>query len=125
MTVQAKHDINSEEDVRLMVDTFYDKVNADKLLSPVFNDVAQVDWPHHLPKMYQFWNFLLLGISGYKGQPFPMHSKLPITHEHFNKWLELFNANIDENFSGVNSEMAKAKAQGIALTFQYKMGILE
>lgn len=123
--MKAKHDILSEEDVKVMVDTFYDKVNADNLLSSVFNDFAHVDWPHHLPKMYQFWNFLLLGIPGYKGQPFPMHSKLPITFEHFNKWLELFKANIDENFAGQNAEMAKAKAQGIALTFQYKMGIIE
>ena len=120
-----KKDISTEEDVKKMVDTFYDKVNSDLLLSPVFNDFAKVDWKHHMPKMYDFWNMLILGKSGYKGQPFPMHLRLPIQKDHFDKWLSLFHANIDENFSGSNAELAKSKADGVALTFQYKMGLLK
>lgn len=125
MSEQLKKDILSEADVKYMVNTFYDKVNRDEVLSPVFNDFAKVDWPHHLPKMYAFWNFLILGIPGYKGQPFPMHAALPISQNHFDRWLELFKRNVDEHFSGMNASMAKAKAESIALTFQYKLGILQ
>lgn len=120
-----KRDILNENDVEIMVNTFYDKVNQDQLLSPVFNDVAQVDWPHHLPKMYQFWNFIILGIPGYKGQPYPMHAKLPVRTEHFTRWLEIFKINIDEHFSGSNAELAKEKAGNIAGVFQYKMGLIK
>jgi hemoglobin len=120
-----KKDISTEDDIQLMVNTFYDKVNKDPLLSPVFNDFANVDWPHHLPKMYQFWNFIILGIPGYKGQPFPVHVKLPVTTEHFERWLELFKSNIEEHFSGSNADMAKEKASNIAGVFQYKMGLLK
>ncbi len=125
MIVSEKKDLTTEEDIKKMVNTFYDKVNVDNLLSPIFNDFAGIDWSHHLPKMYAFWNFLILGIPGYKGQPFPMHTRLPITQEHFKKWVKLFLSNIDEHFSGTNAELAKSKAESIALTFQYKMGLLK
>lgn len=118
-------DITSEEDVKTMVDTFYGKVNEDPILSPVFNDFAAVDWPHHLPKMYMFWNFLILGIPGYKGQPFPAHVPLPVSQEHFERWLSLFRQNIDEQFAGPNAEMAKSKAENIAMVFQYRLGLLK
>ena len=100
-------------------------MNKDELLSPIFNTFAQVDWAHHLPKMYSFWNFLILGIPGYKGLPFPAHSQLPINNKHFGRWIELFMKNIDEQFSGKNADVAKAKAESIAITFQYKLGVLE
>jgi hemoglobin len=118
-----KKDLLTEQDVQLMVDTFYEKVNNDAMLAPVFNDFAEVDWLHHLPKMYQFWNFVILGIAGYKGQPFPMHSRLPVTSEHFRRWLELFTQNMDALFSGENATMAKEKANNIANVFQYKLGL--
>lgn len=47
-------DITTEEDIQLLIDTFYAKVNADALLSPVFNGFAKIDWPKHLPVMYNF-----------------------------------------------------------------------
>lgn len=118
-------DILSEADITLMVDTFYDKVNDDALLSPIFNDFAEVDWPHHLPKMYQFWSFVVLGIPGYQGAPFPMHARLPVGPEHFTRWLELFKANVDEHFSGANAELAKKKGDDIAQAFQYRMGLIK
>lgn len=125
MEIQLKHDIISEIDVKQLVDTFYDKVNADEMLSPIFNGFAEINWQHHLPKMYAFWNFILLGIPGYKGQPFPMHARLPIEQEHFKRWVELFIKNVDDHFIGNVASMAKTKAEGIALTFQYKLGLIK
>lgn len=66
-----KADIRTEQDVELMVDSFYAKVNQDPLLSYVFNDFAEVDWQSHLPKMYQFWSTLIFGVQSYKGNPLP------------------------------------------------------
>lgn len=66
-----KKDIEDEADIKLLVDTFYDSVNQDELLSPVFNGFAQVNWAHHLPAMYNFWSSVLFGTMAYKGQPFP------------------------------------------------------
>ncbi|HEX8547063.1 MAG TPA: group III truncated hemoglobin [Cytophagaceae bacterium] len=119
-----KRDIVSEEDVKIMVNTFYDKVNTDDLLASIFNDFAEVDWAHHLPQMYQFWNMVILDKFGYKGQPFPKHMRLPINKDHFERWLQLFKENLDSQFEGPNAEMAKIKANNIANVFQHKMDLL-
>ena len=71
-------DIQTEADIKALVDTFYDKVNADALLAPIFNEVAHVDWPAHMPRMYDFWSSLLLHTGRYQGQPFLKHIPLPI-----------------------------------------------
>ncbi|OKL41203.1 group III truncated hemoglobin [Pontibacter flavimaris] len=119
-----KKDITTEEDVKLLVDTFYDHVNQDGLLSPVFNDIAHTNWQHHLPVMYSFWSSLLFGSMAYKGQPFPKHLRLPIQQEHFRRWVVLFTQAIDELFEGPKAEEAKHKAKSIARIFQMRMGLL-
>lgn len=120
-----KHDITKPEHIRLMVNTFYNKVEADKLLGPVFNDVAQVDWDSHLPVMYSFWENLLLGTARYSGRPFPKHAPLPINPAHFMQWINLFEATVDELFAGEKAEEAKGRARAIALVFMGKMGFLK
>ena len=54
-----------------MVRRFYADVAQDDLLGPMFNDVAQVDWSEHLPKLAAFWCRALLGHAGVRGQPVP------------------------------------------------------
>jgi hemoglobin len=119
-----KPDITTREDIKLLIDTFYASVNADHLLSPIFNEVAEVDWPHHLPVMYSFWNSILFGNMEYKGQPFPKHLALPIEARHFQRWLYLFTETVNTLFAGEKAEEAKQRAASIAHIFQYKMGLL-
>jgi len=114
-------DIQTEADIKRLVNTFYDKVNADPLLGPIFNEVAHVDWPAHLPKMYDFWSSVLLHTSRYQGRPFPPHVPLPIDGTHFQRWQALFLLTVDELFAGPVAEMAKLRAQNIALVFQARL----
>ena len=118
-------DICSEADVRQLVDSFYAKVRDDALLHPIFSDVAHVDWAHHLPKMYAFWNGLILGKPGYAGQPFAPHTRLPVAREHFSRWLELFRATVDRLFTGSAAQRAKDAAGSIAHTFAMRMGAID
>ena len=120
-----KREIKTREDVILLVDTFYSKVKDDVLIGPIFNDVAQIDWAHHLPKMYDFWTTQLIGPATYHGRPFPPHIPLGLEKRHFMRWLSLFSATVDELFIGLGAEMAKQKARNIAAVFQYKLGIWE
>jgi hypothetical protein len=71
-------DIATSDDVALLVDQFYGKVRYDDLLGPIFNDVAQVDWPAHMATLYSFWETMLLGTGTYRGAPFPKHAVLPV-----------------------------------------------
>ncbi len=114
-------DIQTPEDIKLMVDRFYEKVNQDELLSNIFNDFARIDWDAHLPRMYNFWNTVLLSKGDYKGSPFQKHVPLPINSEHFERWLSLFHSNIDEHFKGLVAEDAKKVASTIGATFQAKL----
>jgi hemoglobin len=114
-------DLLTQEDIRLMVDSFYDSVNKDNLLSPVFNDHAHVDWQHHLPKMYDFWNTILFTRGNYKGSPFEKHIGLPVEKEHFDRWLHLFEENIRLHFKGPNTEEAIQRAKVIGFTFWSKI----
>ncbi|MGV3773694.1 MAG: group III truncated hemoglobin [Verrucomicrobiales bacterium] len=118
-------DIRNEVDIRTFVDAFYDDVQKDDLLGPVFNDVAQVNWAEHLPLLYQFWNTLLFRTGSYKGQPLSKHLPLPVTKAHFDRWLSLFCRTIDTHFQGPKAEEAKNFARSIADTFQLRMGLLD
>lgn len=117
-------DITTSEDIKTLVDAFYEKVNRDELLSEVFNGIARVNWPEHLPLMYRFWESLLLGAGTYQGAPFPKHAVLPIQQEHFERWMKLFMEALKENFTGPKSEEAKLRALCIADTFARRMGVL-
>jgi len=118
-------DISTEADVRVLVDEFYGAIRADALLNPIFSDVAQVDWAHHLPKMYQFWNQIVLGIPGYAGAPFVPHTVLPVQREHFVRWLELFHRTVDAHFSGPGAQRAKDAAASIAHTFAMRLRVID
>jgi hemoglobin len=117
-------DIATTADVALLVDRFYGKVRYDALLGPIFNDVAQVDWPAHMATLYSFWETMLLGTGTYRGAPFPKHAVLPVEKPHFDRWLELFLGTVDENFSGPKADEAKGRALSIADTFARRMGVL-
>jgi hemoglobin len=113
-------DIESREDVVLLVDRFYDRVRRDPLLFPVF---AHVDWPAHLPTMYAFWASLLLGEASYQGNPFQKHMSLALSADHFTKWLELFTLTVRQNFAGPRADEAIGRANTIASLFQHRLGI--
>lgn len=117
----SRPDIQTEADIKALVDTFYDKVNADPLLAPVFNEFAHVDWPAHLPRMYDFWSSLLLHTSRYRGQPFLKHLPLPIAGPHFERWLALFHLTVNELFAGPVAHEAKLRAQNIAHIFEARL----
>jgi len=124
-SIQPKHDLQGREDIRALVDAFYDKVQADPLLFPVFTNAANFDWDHHLPVMYRFWETLLFRSGEYEGNPFLKHVDLPIDAEHFQCWLSLFLTTMDELYEGPKAEEAKLRAKSIAVVFQKRMGLMK
>ena len=116
-----RNDITTRDDIKILVDRFYEKVQADELLNPVF---SHVDWPHHLPIMYNFWSSLLLGDQSYHGNPLQKHLPLLIEAQHFQRWLKLFRETVNENFDGEKAEEVKMRAESIAGIFQVRMGLI-
>lgn len=109
------------EDVKKLVDLFYDKVRQDDVLSKIFDEKIANNWSVHLNKMYRFWQTILLEEHTYSGSPFLAHAKLPIQAVHFDRWLLLFYKTIDENFTGQIATEAKWRAERMSEMFQHKL----
>jgi hemoglobin len=109
-------DLEGLDDIRFVVDVFYNKVRKDALLSPVFA-MRITDWQPHLDTMYRFWNAALFGVREYVGNPFGKHAELPIDGPHFEQWIKLFYETLEEHFEGPVADEAKRKAMIMAHTF--------
>lgn len=111
-------DLDTSIEITEMVRRFYADVAMDDLLGPMFNDVAQVDWAEHLPKLAAFWRRALLGQPGYRGNPFRAHAEVheqrPFTTAHFERWLEIFHDTVASGWRGPNVDRALALVQNVA-----------
>ncbi len=120
-----KKDISNREDIVLLVNSFYDKVNIDKTIGHIFSHVAKVNWEHHLPIMVNFWTGILLDENSYSGNPMIKHIELSkrytLTENHFQVWVQLFHRTVDEIFEGTKANEAKTRAATIAQIMQSKI----
>ena len=118
------HDIEGIDDIKILVDVFYDKVAKDDLLAPIFNFRLSTYWVPHLEKMYTFWNAVLFGVKGYIGNPFMKHATMELSDEHFSRWIGMFNETVDEHFSGPAADDAKKRALIMANMFKARLAEL-
>src|SRR6476660_1416712 len=109
-----RNDILDLDDVKLLVNRFYEKVRDDSLLAQIFNERIGNKWLEHLDKMYRFWQTVLLDDHTYFGAPFPPHADLPVQHLHFERWLELFHQTVNELFAGGKADEAKWRGNRMA-----------
>jgi hemoglobin len=120
-----KSDIKDRQDIELLVNKFYEKVRDNPVLGYIFDDVANIQWENHLPKMYSFWASILLGEQSFSGNPIPKHIALSkittMTEIEFSEWLRLFTLTVDELFLGENSNEAKIRASNIARLMLHKI----
>lgn len=118
-------DISTPKDIKTLVDAFYNDVKMDSTIGYIFNDIAHVDWLEHLPKMYKFWEFALLGTTVYKGNPMMKHialnAKETLTKEHFEQWVHLWEATIDRYYKGEIANKAKERGRLMKTVMLVKM----
>ncbi len=109
--------ITNLDDIKLLVNTFYAKVQKDDLIGPIFNGIIQDRWEEHLSKMYAFWQTILLDQHTYSGRPFPPYAGLPVQADHFQRWMMLFTQTVDELFEGEKANEAKLRGEKMATMF--------
>lgn len=119
--------LESREDIELLVNKFYKKVVDDEVIGLFFQEIVPVNWEHHLPKMYSFWESILFSQMTYKGNPmqkhFPINEIKALEKHHFERWLLLWRQTVEENFEGMNASLAITKSENIANLMAYKMEI--
>jgi hemoglobin len=102
-----------------LVDTFYARIREDDVLSPVFEARLAGHWDAHMPRMYAFWNKVLLGTGEFQANVFGTHMALSgIDKEHFVRWLTLFRLTAIEVFGVDGAGPALEVAQRIAGSLQ-------
>ncbi|TGV04806.1 group III truncated hemoglobin [Flavivirga rizhaonensis] len=122
-----KKDIETRDDVFLLVSSFYNKVRKDKVLAPFFNETIK-DWDAHLERLTTFWESSLFMTrklkEKYLGNPLEAHIKVDkenkhrISETHFGLWMNLWFETVDELFEGDYAENAKRRARKMS-TFLY------
>lgn len=110
----------NEENIALLVQTFYGRAREDDLLGPIFNS-AVTDWDHHIAQISDFWSSMMLKTGRYNGRPMRPHLRLPLRAEHFDRWLQLFEATAREIFPTEIADGFIIRARRIADSFE--MGV--
>ena len=119
-------DITSEEDVALLVRTFYGKVRQDALLGPIFNGIIK-DWERHLGHLTTFWSSNLFFSKKFHGDPLQKHVEVDqhcngtINEMHFGVWLNLWFETIDQLFEGDTAQVAKNRARNMGTFIHLKI----
>ena len=123
--MQNKKDIVNETDIKLLVDSFYNKVLRNPVIGFIFTEVAQLSLEKHMPVMYAFWGSILLGSQTYTGNPMAKHfeldNKTTLTAQYFAEWLLLWESTVNELFAGEKANEAIARAKNIAAVMQYQI----
>jgi hemoglobin len=123
--VTAAADIQTREDCERLVRAFYTRALTDPVIGFIFTEVARLDVEAHVPRIASFWETVLLDARSYSGGAFAPHARLDarvrLRAGHFERWLWLWEATVDEHFAGPRAELAKAHARRVARAFSRRL----
>ena len=116
---KEKNDIETREDIYIVVKEFYSKVRIDSLLGPIFNSIIK-DWDHHFIHLTDFWESNVFMITKYSGNPIVVHQQVDketahkIDQSYFVQWLKLWFSTIDEFYEGDKANIMKNRARNMS-----------
>jgi Truncated hemoglobins len=118
-------DLDDRAQIHDVVVAFYREIVFDDLLEPLFDEVAEVDWAAHIPKLIDFWCQVLLGQPGYDGYFLGAHALVNdlerFRPEHFDRWFALWSASIDARWAGPMADKAKDHAAHMAGVLAHRL----
>ena len=118
-------DLDRRAAIHDLVVHFYREIALDDVLAPVFDEVAEVDWAVHIPRLVDYWCRVLLGERGYDGAVLAAHRHVhaldPLRLEHVDRWYDLWVASIDARWAGPGARRAKRHAERIASTLARRL----
>lgn len=126
---QTLHKSINEENIEILVRSFYSEVLKDSTLAPFFiailgDDIHNKKWEEHLLLLSEFWKFVALGYDEYKGNPLQPHLLIEgINRDAFSSWLTLFHQTIDTLYTPSSGEYFKQKSTNIAENFMRKLSL--
>ena len=112
-----------------MVREFYSIVLKDDTLGPIFvralgENINAGKWYEHLNTLYNFWDLVMTGKTGYGGHPYPAHAFIgPLYPETFERWLEIFHEVVNRFFIPEIADKFYKKANILAEQFMDNLGL--
>jgi hemoglobin len=120
-----KRDIENREDLVLLLEAFYSKAFKDDLIGRFFIEVVPLDLATHIPVIADFWESVILGAHAYRKNVMEVHQHIhalsAIKKEHLDRWVSLFQQNIDDHFAGTKATLMKQRAASIATLMDIKL----
>ncbi len=120
-----KKDIETIEDIKVLIDHFYKLAIKDPLIGHIFTTTIKVNWEKHLPVMYSFWENTLFYTGSYTGNPMMIHQRIHrvanLTAQQFDRWTALFTSTVDNHFEGEKADLAKNRALSISAIMKIKI----
>ncbi|MGH6809455.1 MAG: group III truncated hemoglobin [Ensifer adhaerens] len=113
----------SEELLKAIVHDFYGRIRRDPLLGPIFNTRIGEHWDLHLSTLVDFWSSMALRSGRYGGKPHVAHQGLDLSPEHFQHWLEVFEATVLQHCTGEAADFLLDRARRIADSLQIGLNI--
>jgi hemoglobin len=118
-------DIETRQDLEVLLTSFYTKVFDDDLIRHFFIDVVPLQLDTHIPVIADFWEAILFNKHSYRKNVMEVHQHISslsaIKKEHLDRWLLLFRQTVDEFFTGEKAELAKQRALSIATLMDIKL----
>jgi len=111
-------DIETYEECLFLIERFYDKLIQDEHIGHYFHGL---DLKKHIPRVAEFWAFILIDRTGYTGNMMDAHARLPLNVDDFDQWLVLFHKTVREHFSGEKANLALERSTLIAWTMKSKL----
>jgi len=111
-------DLASRADVDALLWRFYGQALDDKLLAEPFAEVRAKGLSSHIPVMCDFWETVLFRAGLYQRSALQVHrevhERVPLSARHFERWLTLWIATVDQMYQGPVADRAKLQATRIA-----------
>lgn len=105
--------------------SFYEKAFRDERIGIFFTEVVPLDLPTHIPLIAAFWESVVLNGRGYRKNVMEVHRHIhhlkQITRADLDRWLEIFQATVDEFFQGDKASLMKQRAVSIATLMDIKL----
>lgn len=110
-------DLDTRAGVHDLVVEFYREVVNDDLLGPVFEEVAEVDWSIHIPRLVDYWCNILLGqgagLGSIMGPHRELHSRSRVLPEHCDRWFVLWSQTVTRSWRGPVADHAVEHAASL------------
>ena len=120
-----KKDIKTRGDIEAVLQQFYAAAFADETIGFFFTEVVPLDLETHIPVIADLWESVLFGTQGYRKNVMQVHQHIhslsSIQKQHLDRWVELFQKTVDDNFAGDTAELMKQRAQSIATLMNIKL----